>query len=187
MRDCLEWIKTRQTHGVWAGSRGCPCDISALSANEFRQRLKNACGGAYVATNWWHSLCSNTLIVRRTLFPAHRAWSVIAAGSQHLSRSRPCCLTKITLSESWSMLQWVWFSAWAGLSLLDSFSKNVRKIKSAPNQWVSFWIKPLLLGSQKSVSKETYSTATQQIWNREGDTYFSSFMKEKLLFLIWFR
>lgn len=132
------------------------------------------------------TLCSNTLIVRRTLLPAHRARSVIAAGSQHLSRSRPCCLTKITLSESWSMLQWVWFSAWAGLSLLDSFSKNVR-IKSAPNQRVSFWIKPLVLGSQKSVSKETYPTGTQQIWNREGDAYFSFFMKEKLLFLIWSR
>ena len=46
-------------------------------------------------------------------------------------------------------------SVWAGLSLLDSFSENVRKRKSC--QWVSFWIKPLVLGSQKSLFKETYS------------------------------
>jgi len=44
-------------------------------------------------------------------------------------------------------------SVGAALSLLASFSENVRKRKSC--QWVSFWIKPLALGSQKSLSKET--------------------------------
>lgn len=43
------------------------------------------------------------------------------------------------------------FFSKVGLNLSDAFAKNVRKIKS--HQWVSFWIKPLVLGSQKSLPK----------------------------------
>lgn len=43
------------------------------------------------------------------------------------------------------------FFSEVGLNLSDTFSKNVRKIKSHP--WVSFRIKPLVLGSKKSLPK----------------------------------
>lgn len=97
-------------------------------------------------------------------------------------------------------------SASAGLSLLDSFSENVGKIKS--HQWVSFWIKPLVLGRQKSLSRETYSELQHHKHGLENEapTFFllqerkvtvsdmtqvtiyatNSLTRDELLSLVWF-
>lgn len=140
-------MENRQICSVWAGSRGCLRVVSdPPSANELRQKLRNTSGGGYDAKNSQNTLPLNTLKCRWTLSPACRAWPMTAAGSQHLLRSRPCSFIKYRASWSVSCaLVGILPSVWAGLSLLNSFSENVRKRNSC--QWVSFWIKPLVLGS----------------------------------------
>lgn len=156
----LEWgIATSK----WRTGRSIACEQEAEAActmlvqlfvqNEFRQKLRTGYGGGYDATNSENTFSSNTLKGSWSLFPACSACSMIAAGSQQLLRSRLCSLTTESVSELICALVGALPSVWAGLSLLDSFSENVRKRKS--HQWVYFWIKPLVLRSQKSLSKET--------------------------------